>query len=185
MATDETKQPRNIGDFVVEHADNGGVTVRRFYRLASNGGAESFEAAHTTPDEMIVWLAKQYGVEIKPRETVLHITAGQLNAQGGEHLLKGTTFDKVRVDEDVIVKLKALGPSVGEAATRPSNYQRPAIKALEEAAPRYQWKTREDFVAAPTMALTARGYPASMAPAAQARKLADIIDSVQAQGIGE
>lgn len=62
----------------------------------------------------------------------------------------------------------------------------PAIKALEEAeAPRYQWKTREDFVAALTMALTVRGYPASMAPGQHARGIADVIDSVHAQGIGE
>lgn len=54
----------------------------------------------------------------------------------------------------------------------------------ENDAPRYQWKTREDFVVALTMALSVRGYPATTAPGEIARGLADIIDSVHAQGIG-
>lgn len=59
----------------------------------------------------------------------------------------------------------------------------------ENDAPRYVWKTRADFVAALAMALAVQSTTTTSfalpPPAAQARKLADIIDRVRAQGIGE
>lgn len=218
MDTKETKRPRNLGDFVVEHADNGGTVVRHYSRNLGDVGRQL--AAHTTPAEMITWLAEQYGVGIKPKPVAvdyppapmpgkdvremaerLHRDARQRcqdaerepasDRKWAEGLIRqlpekhegrnswllnfgtGPVVEKMRDEHPTYRKLEALGPN-------PDYVEPPA---------RYQWKTREDFVAALTMAVSVQektsGRYGSVPTALQARALADIIDSVHEQGIGE
>lgn len=145
-----------LGDIKISPTQkNEGLVIRQ---TTGHHTPEITLAAFTTPAEMIAWLAEQYGVEPLAPASLTFVPSGDVHKMAWR---------------------------ARDAATRPSYGKHTAIKALEEAAPRYQWKTREDFVAALTMALTVRGYSASMAPGQHARGIADIIDNVHAQGIGE